>query len=279
MIKIGEYNTLTILRDTDPGLYLGDDEENVVLLPHKYKPEQFEIDDEIEVYVYLDNEERPIATNLDPFVTLNSFSYLYCSDVTDYGAFMDWGLEKQLFVPFKEQARPMKAGNWYIIYMYLDDLTNRLVGSSKTNRFVQNETLSVEAFEEVNILVTHLTDKGANVIINGVHKGLIYLEDIFEDIRTGDRMKAYIKKIREDNKIDIVLQTPGYRSIEPNANFILEELTAAGGFLPLHDKSDPDAIKNELGMSKKSFKKAIGTLYRKVERHFAISNKKSFNTF
>ena len=262
MIKIGEYNTLTILRDTDPGLYLGDDEENVVLLPHKYKPEQFEIDDEIEVYVYLDNEERPIATNLDPFVTLNSFSYLYCSDVTDYGAFMDWGLEKQLFVPFKEQARPMKAGNWYIIYMYLDDLTNRLVGSSKTNRFVQNETLSVEAFEEVNILVTHLTDKGANVIINGVHKGLIYLEDIFEDIRTGDRMKAYIKKIREDNKIDIVLQTPGYRSIEPHANFILEELKAAGGFLPLHDKSDPDAIKNELGMSKKSFKKAIGTLYR-----------------
>ncbi len=262
MIKLGEYNKLTILRDTDPGLYLGDDEENVVLLPHKYKPDDFEIDDEIEVYVYLDNEERPIATTLDPFVTLNSFSYLYCSDVTDYGAFMDWGLEKQLFVPFKEQARPMKVGNWYIIYMYLDDLTNRLVGSSKTNRFVDNDTLTVEAFEEVNILVTHLTEKGANVIINGIHKGLIYIDDIFEDIRTGDRMKAYIKKIREDNKIDVVLQTPGYRSIEPNANFILEELTAAGGFLPLHDKSDPDAIKNELGMSKKSFKKAIGTLYR-----------------
>jgi len=238
MIKLGEYNTLTILRDTDPGLYLGDDEENVVLLPHKYKPDSFEIDDEIEVYVYLDNEERPIATTLDPFVTLNSFSYLYCSDVTDYGAFMDWGLEKQLFVPFKEQARPMKAGNWYIIYMYMDELTNRLVGSSKTNRFVDNDTLTVEAFEEVNILVTHLTEKGANVIINGIHKGLIYIDDIFEDIRTGDRMKAYIKKIREDNKIDVVLQTPGYRSIEPNANFILEELTAAGGFLPLHDKSD-----------------------------------------
>jgi predicted RNA-binding protein (virulence factor B family) len=262
MIKLGEYNKLTILRDTDPGLYLGDDEENVVLLPHKYKPDNFEIDDEIEVYVYLDNEERPIATTLDPFVTLNSFSYLYCSDVTDYGAFMDWGLEKQLFVPFKEQARPMKEGNWYIIYMYLDDLTNRLVGSSKTNRFVDNETLTVEAFEEVNILVTHLTEKGANVIINGIHKGLIYIDDIFEDIRTGDRMKAYIKKIREDNKIDVVLQTPGYRSIEPNANFILEELIAAGGFIPLHDKSAPDTIKNELGMSKKSFKKAIGTLYR-----------------
>jgi hypothetical protein len=262
MIKLGEYNKLTILRDTDPGLYLGDDEENVVLLPHKYKPEDFEIGDEIDVYVYLDNEERPIATTLDPFVTLDSFSYLYCSDVTDYGAFMDWGLEKQLFVPFKEQARPMKEGNWYIVYMYLDELTNRLVGSSKTNRFVDNDKLTVEAFEEVNILVTHLTEKGANVIINGIHKGLVYVDDIFEDIRTGDRMKAYIKKIREDNKIDVVLQTPGYRSIEPNANYVLEELRAAGGFLPLHDKSDPEAIKNELGMSKKSFKKAIGALYR-----------------
>lgn len=262
MIKIGEYNTLTILRETDPGLYLGDEEENVVLLPHKYKPEHFEIDDEIEVFVYLDNEERPIATTLEPFLLLNTFGYLYCSDVTKYGAFMDWGLEKQLFVPFKEQARPMKVGNWYIVYLYLDDLTQRLVGSSKTNRFVQNDTLSVAAFEEVNILVTHLTEKGANVIVNGVHKGLIYIEDIFEDIRTGDRMKAYIKKIREDNKLDVVLQTPGYRSIEPNANFILEELQAAGGFLPFHDKTDPEIIKNELGMSKKSFKKAIGTLYK-----------------
>ncbi len=262
MIKLGEYNTLTILRETDPGLYLGDEEENVVLLPHKYKPENFEIDDEIEVFVYLDNEERPIATTLEPFLLLNSFGYLNCSDVTDYGAFMDWGLEKQLFVPFKEQARPMKIGNWYIVYLYLDEQTNRLVGSSKTNRFVQNETITVEAFEEVNILVTHLTDKGANAIVNGEHKGLIYIEDIFEDIRSGDRMKAYVKKIREDNKIDLVLQTPGYRSIEPNANFILEELKTAGGFLPLHDKSDPETIKNELGMSKKSFKKAIGTLYK-----------------
>ena len=262
MIKIGEYNTLTILRDTDPGLYLGDDEENVVLLPHKYKPEAFEIDDEIEVFVYLDNEERPIATTLEPFLNLNTFGYLHCSDVSRVGAFMDWGIEKQLFVPFKEQARPMKKGNWYIVYLYMDEVTDRLVGSSKTNRFVQNENLTVKAFDEVDILVTHLTDKGANTIINGVHKGLIYLEDIFEDIRTGDRMKAYVKNIRPDNKIDLVLQKPGYRSIEPNANFIREELEAAGGFLPLHDKSDPEEIKNQLGMSKKSFKKAIGTLYK-----------------
>ncbi|MCH2490762.1 MAG: S1-like domain-containing RNA-binding protein [Flavobacteriales bacterium] len=265
MIKLGEYNTLKILRDTDPGLYLGDDEENVVLLPHKYKPDNFEIGDELRVFVYLDNEERPIATTLEPFLTLNTFGYLHCSDVNKYGAFMDWGVEKQLFVPFKEQARPMKVGSWYVVYLYLDELTKRLVGSSKTDKFVSNEDVSLEKFEEVDILVTHITEIGANAIINGKHKGLIYIDDIFEDIRTGDRLKAFVKKVRHDNKIDLVLQAPGYRSIEPNANFIYDELKAAGGFLPLHDKSDPEAIKNQLGMSKKSFKKAIGTLYREKQ--------------
>src|SRR5690554_166546 len=262
MIKLGEYNTLTILRETDPGLYLGDEEENVVLLPHKYKPEDYAIGDQLKVFVYLDNEERPIATTLAPFLELNTYGYLHCSAVTEYGAFMDWGLEKQLFVPFKEQARPMKQGSWYIVYLYLDEKTNRLVGSSKTNRFLQNRELTVAPFEEVDVLVTHITEKGANAIVNGVHNGLIYIEDIFEDIRSGDRIKAYVKKIREDNKIDLVLQVPGYRSIEPNANYIRKELEAAGGFLPLHDKSSPDDIKNQLGMSKKSFKKAIGTLYK-----------------
>lgn len=262
MIKLGEYNTLTILRETEPGLYLGDDEDNVVLLPHKYKPEEYEIGQELKVFVYLDNEERPISTTLDPFLQLNTFGYLHCSAVTEYGAFMDWGLEKQLFVPFKEQARPMKQGSWYIVYLYLDEKTNRLVGSSKTNAFLQNDDLTVNAFDEVEVLVTHITEKGANVIINGLHHGLIYVDDIFEDIRSGDRIKAFIKNIREDKKIDVVLQRPGYRSIEPNANYIREELEAAGGFLPLHDKSSPEEIKNQLGMSKKSFKKAIGTLYK-----------------
>lgn len=264
MFEIGKHNTLTILRDTDPGLYLGNVEESdeVVLLPHKYKPESYNIGDELRVFIYLDNEERPVATTLEPFVLLNTFGYLHCSDVTKHGAFMDWGLEKQLFVSFKEQARPMKINNWYIVYLYLDEKTNRLAGSSKTNQFLQNDTLTIQRFEEVNILVTHLTEKGANVIINGVHKGLIYLEDIFEDIRTGDRIKAFVKKIRDDNKIDIVIQTPGYKSIEPNAQYILDELKATGGFLPLHDKSSPETIKENLGLSKKSFKKAIGSLYK-----------------
>src|SRR5690554_7261467 len=154
MIKLGEYNTLTILRETDPGLYLGDDAENVVLLPHKYKPEEYAIGDQLKVFVYSDNEERPIATTLEPFLELDTFGYLHCSAVTEFGAFMEWGLEKQLFVPFKERARPMKQGSWYIVRLYLDEKTNRLVGSSKTNRFLQNDELTVKPFEEVEILVT-----------------------------------------------------------------------------------------------------------------------------
>jgi len=216
----------------------------------------------LEVFVYLDYEERPVATTLTPHVFLNDFGYLHCSDVNEFGAFMDWGVQKQLFVPFKEQARPMKVGNWYIVYLSMDEQTNRLVGSSKTNKYLNNDTVTLEKFDEIAIMVTHITDLGANVIVNGKHKGVIFINDIFEDIRTGDTMKAFVKSVREDNKIDVVLQSPGYRSIEPNANFILEELKAAGGFMPLHDKSDPQAIKNELGMSKKSFKKAIGTLYK-----------------
>lgn len=262
MIRLGEYNTLEILRETDPGLYLGDTQENVVLLPHRYKPENFNIGDMLEVFVYLDYEERPVATTLTPHVLLNDFGYLHCSDVNEFGAFMDWGVQKQLFVPFKEQARPMKVGNWYIVYLSMDEQTNRLVGSSKTNKYLNNDSVTLQKFDEIAIMVTHITDLGANVIVNGTHKGLIFVNDIFEDIRTGDTMKAYVKGVREDNKIDVVLQSPGYRSIEPNANFILDELKAAGGFMPLHDKSDPQDIKNELGMSKKSFKKAIGTLYK-----------------
>ncbi|MEM7084622.1 MAG: S1-like domain-containing RNA-binding protein [Bacteroidota bacterium] len=262
MLQLGKFQELTILRETDPGLFLGDTEDNEVLLPHRYKPENYAIGDALNVFLYLDNEERPIATTDEPLIKLNEFAYLQCSAVTKHGAFMDWGLLKQLFVPFKEQARPMKKGNWYIVHLYLDELTNRLVGSSKTNKFLSNEKVEVVKYDEVSIMVTHITERGANAIINGKHKGLIYLEDIFEDIRTGDKLNAFVKKVRDDNKIDLVLQAEGYRSIEPNANYLIEELKAAGGFLPFHDKTDPETIKNELGLSKKSFKKAIGSLYK-----------------
>ena len=262
MIHLGKHNTLTILRDTDPGLYLGDEEENVVLLPHKYKPEQFEIGDEISVFVYLDYDERMVATTLEPLVELNNFGYLRCFDVSKPGAFLEWGLEKHLFVPFKEQARPMKAGSWYIVHLSIDPKTNRLVGSSKTNKFLDNSGHTLKQFDKISVLVSHITEKGANVIIEGKYKGLIYIENIFEDIRTGDRIEAYIKKIRPDGKIDVVIQEEGYRSIAPNAQFVLDELKASGGFIALHDKSPPDDIKRQLGLSKKSFKKALGSLYK-----------------
>lgn len=262
MIKIGEYNDLDIIREAPQGVYLADAEGNEVLLPNKYVPESFQIWEMLNVFVYLDHEERPVATTLKPFIHLNEFAYLRCMVVNEVGAFMDWGLEKQLFVPFKEQARPMKEGNWYIVYMYMDEKTNRLTGSSKTRKHLSNENITVKKFDKVDVLVTHLTEKGANVIINQKHEGLIYIENIFEDIRTGDRMEAYIKKVRDDGKIDVVIQPEGYKSIEPNAEFIYEELKAAGGFLPLHDKSTPEEIKNQLGLSKKLFKKAIGALYK-----------------
>lgn len=262
MIKIGEYNDLDIIREAPQGVYLADAEGNEVLLPNKYVPESFQIWETLNVFVYLDHEERPVATTLKPFIHLNEFAYLRCMVVNEVGAFMDWGLEKQLFVPFKEQARPMKEGNWYIVYMYMDEKTNRLTGSSKTRKHLSNENITVKKFDKVDVLVTHLTEKGANVIINQKHEGLIYIENIFEDIRTGDRMEAYIKKVRDDGKIDVVIQPEGYKSIEPNAEFIYEELKAAGGFLPLHDKSTPEEIKNQLGLSKKLFKKAIGALYK-----------------
>ncbi|PQB04204.1 CvfB family protein [Aureitalea marina] len=262
MLKIGEFQELKILRETDPGLYLANEEGDEVLLPHKYKPVKFETGDVLNAFVYLDNQQRPVATTLEPHVKLNDFGYLRCSQVNKFGAFMDWGIEKQLFVPYKEQARPMKEGSWYVVRLYLDSLTGRLVGSSKTRRFLQNDELTVDKFDQVEVLITHITEQGAHVIVNGQHQGLIYIADIFEDLHSGDRFQAYIKKIRPDKKLDVVLQSPGYRSIEPNAQYILEELTAAGGFLPLHDKSEPKEIKDTLGLSKKSFKKAIGSLYK-----------------
>ena len=262
MLAIGEYHTLTIDRDTEPGLFLKDEDGNEVLLPNKYKPDSFEIGDEIEVFVYLDHEERPVATTLKPFVKLDEFGYLKCLEVNEIGAFMDWGLEKHLFVPFKEQVTKMRKGDRYLVFCYLDELTERLVASSKLHAFLDNSVLTVEPFEEVDLIVSNPTDLGWNVIINEIHLGLLYKDEVFQKLHTGDRLKGYIKKTRPDEKIDVSLQRPGYRSIEPNASELLTALELKGGFLKLTDKSSPEEIKNELQMSKKSFKRALGSLYK-----------------
>lgn len=262
MIQIGDYNTLEILRETDQGLYIADDEGNEVLLPNRYVPESFKIWDKLEVFVYLDNEERPVGVTDKPYIKVNEFAMLRCNQVTQHGAFLDWGLLKELFCPFKEQAFKMKAGGWYLVYCYLDEETGRLVASSKTNRFLDNKVLTVEKFEEVDLIVSHPSDIGMNVIVNKKHSGLIFKDDIYKDLSVGDRLKGYVKKIRPDNKLDIVLGKIGYRNIEPNAETIMQELEDNDGFLKLTDKSDPETIKQSLEMSKKSFKKAIGTLYK-----------------
>ena len=268
MIEIGKYNTLTILRDTKVGLFLGNPEKDPegihdILLPNKYVPNEWEIGEELIVFVYLDHEERPVATTLEPYIVLNEFALLRVNYVNQVGAFMDWGMEKDILVPFKEQARPMEKGKRYLVYLYMDEKTNRLVASSKTNQFLNNDHLTVEKGEEVDLIVSHITEIGINVIINEQHKGLIYKDEVYDDsIRTGDRMRGYIKTIRPDNKIDVALQIQGYQSIEPNAQLILEELKASRGFLRLTDNSHPEDIKTVLKMSKKTFKKAIGALYR-----------------
>lgn len=262
-MELGFYNTLEIIRDTDPGLYLSDDEGNEVLLPNRYVPEEFELGQSIRVFVYLDNEERIVATTDEPYIVRDEFALLRCNEVNEYGAFLDWGLVKELFCPFKEQPFKMSVGGWYLVYCYLDDKTERLVASAKTNRFLDNSTLTVEPFEEVELIVSHPSELGMNVIINKKHLGLIFHDDLFKEISIGDRLKGYIKKIRPDNKINVTLRKMGYRSIEPNADSIMEALNNNSGYLKLTDKSAPEDIKKDLEMSKKSFKKAIGTLYKK----------------
>ncbi|MDU8886232.1 S1-like domain-containing RNA-binding protein [Yeosuana sp. MJ-SS3] len=262
MINIGEYNTLTILRSTDPGLFLGDGENNEVLLPNRYVPKEFNIWDKLEVFVYLDNEERLVAVTDKPYIMKGDFALLRCNAITKHGAFLDWGMVKELFCPFKEQAFKMKKGGWYLVHCYLDEITNRLVASSKTNRFLSNKELTVKQFDEVDIIISHPSDIGMNVIVNKKHLGLIYNDNIFGDLSIGDHLKGIVKKIRPGNKLDISLGQIGYRNIEPNAEKIMQELQDNGGFFNLTDKSNPDEIKAVLEMSKKSFKKAVGSLYK-----------------
>lgn len=264
MIDIGQYHQLSILRSTGVGLFLGNpSSDDEILLPNKYVPKQYKIGDELRVFVYLDQQERPVATTLEPYIHLNDFALLRVNYVNQLGAFLDWGLEKDLFVPFKEQARKMEQGKRYLVYLYLDEKTQRLVASSKTNQFLSNEELTVEKGQEVDLIVSHSTELGLNVIVNQKHKGLIYKDEIFDDrIRLGDRLKGFVKTVRPDHKLDISLQPQGFDHIEASAVQILEKLRSGKGYLKLHDNSHPDDIKTLLNMSKKAFKKAVGVLYR-----------------
>jgi len=263
MITLGEYNLLRIDRILDQGAYLVDEEENDVLLPNKYMAENAKVDDEVEVFVYNDSEDRLIATNLTPKFTLNEFAFLQVKDVNRFGAFLDWGLEKEILVPFSEQNQRMEIDRWYIVRLLLDEKTNRLVASNKLNKFLEIDFISVEVGEEVDLLVTERSDLGYTLIVNHVHKGLAFANETFRELNVGESLTGYVKNIREDGKIDISLQKQGYENVEPSAMQILELLKEKEGFLALTDRSQPKDIYAQLEMSKKTFKKAIGGLYKK----------------
>ena len=262
MIELGSHNTLTILRDTRVGLFLGDEEGDEILLPGKYRPEHYETGEPLTVFCYLDNEQRPVATTLQPLIERDCFAPLEVSEVNQYGAFLEWGLEKHLLVPFREQPVPMKKGEIHVVYCYLDPKSSRLVASARLDRFLDNRELDLKPGQQVDLLVSRETDLGFEVVVENRYKGLLFRDRVFREIKTGDRLPGYVQKIRPDNKLDITLEPIGYRKLEPAALRIYEALQQAGGMLPLHDKSSPQAIQEALQMSKKMFKKGVGILYR-----------------
>lgn len=263
MIEIGTYQNLKAARETPHGLVLLNEEGDDVLLPKKYVPEGLQEGGVVEVFVYTDSEDWPIATTQRPFAQRDQFAYLQVKEVSPLGAWLDIGLDKDLLVPFSEQDLRMEAGKYYPVYVYVDEETDRLVGSNRFRRFLAQENLTVEEGQEVDLFILGFSDLGAKAAVNEHHEGLIFQSDIFRPLQPGERLRGYVKTIRPDGKIDLTLQPEGYVKVEPSAEKILSQLRAsANGFLPLHDKSDPDLIRAQLQMSKKTFKKAIGSLYK-----------------
>lgn len=262
MIEIGKYQTLKAARRIAHGMALVDEEGDDVLLPKKYVPESLAPGDAIEVFVYTDSEDWPVATTQRPKATLGQFACLQVKEVASFGAFLDWGLDKDLLAPFAEQARKMERGKSYLVYLLLDEQTDRLIASSKLAKFLETENIKLAEGEEVDLLIGPATDLGFNAIINHRYRGLLYKSELFRPLQPGDQCKGYVKTIRPDKKIDLTLQKPGYAHVEPNARKILQVLEKNNGFLGLHDKSDPAEIAARLQMSKKTFKKAIGALYK-----------------
>ncbi|MFN8357531.1 MAG: S1-like domain-containing RNA-binding protein [Spirosomataceae bacterium] len=272
-MKLGEKNSLTILRNTSVGMYLGDSDGNDVLLPQKYLTDAMQVGRKVEVFLYKDSEDRIVATTEEPYLKLHEFAYLGVKSVGKMGAFMDWGLEKDLLVPFKEQPNRLKEGDWATVFLLKDERTDRLIGSCKVNKFLEEQVIDLELNQEVTVLLYERTDLGYNVIINNRYRGLIYHNEIFQKVYIGMQTTGFVKKLRDDSRIDISLTKPGQPfedSIEPNSARILALLDEEGGFLPLSDSTDPNTIYNWLGMSKKTFKKTIGNLYR--ERKIRIAD-------
>lgn len=270
-IKLGDYNTLTIVKRVDFGLYLDGGDEGEILLPTRYVPDNAEIGDEIEVFIYLDQDERPVATTQRPLAKVGDFAWLEVSWVNEYGAFLNWGLMKDLFCPFREQKMRMQRGQYYLVYVTVDEESYRLMATAKIDKYLfplneQIETPPHKVYkhgDEVEVMIWQKTDLGFKAIVDGKYQGLIYDGQIFQPLHSGDRLTAFIDHVRQDNKIDLTLQPTGRRQTEEFSDVLLRYLQENGGRCDLGDKSPSELIQDRFKVSKKVYKKAIGDLYRR----------------
>ena len=265
-MNLGKINTLKVERRTDNGIYLVDEDSNEVLLPNKYVRLNTKMDTELDVFVYKDTEDRIIATTLTPHIQLNNYAALEAVSISRNGAFFDWGLEgKDLLVPYKQQAERIEVGYKYVVYMYHDEVSDRLVGTTKLNHTFEREKIGVSSGDQVRLLPYQKTNMGYRVVVNNKYQGMLFKDQIFGKVNIGDSLSGFVKNVRDDGKLDITLNRFGYKGIDANVEKLLNAIKKNKGKLNLNDKSNPQDIYNQLGISKKVFKKAVGALYKKKD--------------
>ena len=262
MINLGKNNNLTVVKRVDFGMYLDGGESGEILLPQRYVTDDMQVGDEIEVFVYKDSEDRLVATTEVPLLQVGEFGLLTAVAVNRVGAFMDWGLLKDLLVPFSEQSSPIAVGHKEIVYAYVDNKTKRIAGSTKLNKFLGNKIPKYEVGDTVEILAVKRTDLGLKVIVDNLFWGMIYNNDLFDPIRTGDRLQAHVKLVRDDGKIDVTLRDSGGKRVFNLSDRIMGYLHDHKGVMNICDSSSPEEIKAVFQCSKKDFKKALGNLYK-----------------
>lgn len=263
MIKLGDYNTLKIVKSVDFGLYLDGGNAGEILLPTRYVPKNAKIGDELEVFIYLDQDEKLVATTLHPLAKVGDIACLEVAWVNEYGAFLNWGLMKDLFCPFREQKMRMQKGYHYVVYIKEDEESHRLIATAKVDKYLYTDRPPYKHGDAVDILIWQKTDLGFKAIVDNHYQGLIYEDQIFQPLHTGDRMTAYVDHIRQDNKIDITLQPTGRRQTEEFSEVLLRYLQENEGHCDLGDKSPSELIADRFKVSKKVYKKAVGDLYRR----------------
>lgn len=270
MIEIGKDNRLKVAREVDFGVYLADDEGNEVLMPARYVSEGVRVGDTVDVFVYTDSEDRPVATTEVPYAKVGEFAFLQVTAVNRIGAFLDWGLPKDLLVPFSEQNAKMMQGGVYPVYVYLDHESRRVVASARLEKHLGNVYPDYKPGQEVESLVIQHTPIGYKVIVDNLHWGMLYHNEIFTPLEIEQTVRAYVKNIRPDGKIDLTLSSSTGRRVHNLADRIIERVRTAGGSMPMSDKSSPEEIKAEFQCSKKDFKKALGALYK--DRRITITD-------